>query len=580
MNAVLGLVKFGLSRCFNGIGTGTSYQSAWNCGDISVANMNFDPVSNALYFLSVNETRFPGAQTAADIVNELDILLTGGRSSSESLSIIETVFNYTHTITGNTTAALRMVQGAFALAPEFQIVGGNARKGQYRPVNVNNNSGVSEPGDNRPYKAIVYLFMNGGADSFNFLVPHSGCVDRDLYTEYSNVRTNMAIAKDSLLQINASVNESGRSYPQPCSRFGMHPSMQTVHRWYNDGDALWLANTGPLKEPIADTDDFENKTKRPPNLFAHNVQQRFTQTLDASDTSRTDGVLGRMQEKLKFSGYKTGLFSIQGMEATVLQPSTELPFDVMSERGVSTLADEHSAFYNISMMLTEKTGLSPFTETWSNLLKTSLERSTELSTVLDSTDLELDWNPTVNSDLADQLSQVAKIIKASSATNGPSLDSERDVFFTSIGGWDVHSDGIAGTEERLNAVDAALATFEAEMKAQGKWDSIIIVQASDFGRTLTSNGEGVDHAWGGNYFVGGGAIKGGKIIGQYPTSLLDDHPNILPRGRVLPSSGWESLFNAICPWFGLSSSDMAHVLPNLQNFPSNELFNVSDVFLE
>merc|ERR1712146_114983 len=118
-----------------------------------------------------------------------------------------------------------------------------------------------------------------------------------------------------------------------------------------------------------------------------------------------------------------------------------------------------------------------------------------------------------------------------------------------MGGFDAHSMVESQMETSLAHVDEALASFAAEMKAQGLWDQVTIMQTSEFGRTLTSNGDGTDHAWGGNYFVAGGAVRGGQILGSFPSDLTDDGPLSLGQGRLIPTTPWEGVWNAIGAWF-------------------------------
>ena len=133
--------------------------------------------------------------------------------------------------------------------------------------------------------------------------------------------------------------------------------------------------------------------------------------------------------------------------------------------------------------------------------------------------------------------------------------------------------------EKLVQVDDALASFEAEMRQQGLWDNVTVVQASEFGRTLTTNGLGTDHGWGGNVFLTGGSVRGGRIHGKYPSDLTEGGDYNIGRGRVLPTTSWESLWHAIAQWFGVEDgADMTSVLPNLDRFPPSELLNETAVF--
>ena len=162
------------------------------------------------------------------------------------------------------------------------------------------------------------------------------------------------------------------------------------------------------------------------------------------------------------------------------------------------------------------------------------------------------------------LFQVSKVVKAQSLLGG-----ERDVFYVQIGGFDSHKDVAATLDERFTEIDDAIAAFETEMKDIGVWDGTVILSASEFGRTLRSNGVGTDHAWGGNHFMVGGAVRGKQFHGQYPTRLDEDAPlNVRTGGRILPTTSWEMVWNGIATWFGVEEKNMGDVLPNRANFPN------------
>ena len=147
------------------------------------------------------------------------------------------------------------------------------------------------------------------------------------------------------------------------------------------------------------------------------------------------------------------------------------------------------------------------------------------------------------------------------------------------GGWDTHSD----VEDNLNKlfanVDASFRAFAEEMKTKGTWDSVTIIQTSDFARTLGPNtGRGSDHAWGGNYIMMGGDVKGGQIVGQYPENLTDDGELSLGRGRMIPTTSWEAVFLPLASWIGVEEEDLDTVCPNRGNFPISHFTDAEDLF--
>ena len=173
--------------------------------------------------------------------------------------------------------------------------------------------------------------------------------------------------------------------------------------------------------------------------------------------------------------------------------------------------------------------------------------------------------------------QVARLISSRDA-----LKSERDIFFVDIGGFDTHSDGKEVLESKMVEINDALESFVVEMKAQSLWDKVTIATASDFARTLTSNGLGTDHAWGGNVFVAGGSIDGGKILGRYPDDLSENGSLNLGRGRLIPTTPWEGMWYALAKWFGVSEGEngLNYVLPNLAKFDSSQIIDAAVLFEE
>ena len=333
---------------------------------------------------------------------------------------------------------------------------------------------------------------------------------------------------------------------------------------------------GTLAEPLTRA-EYDAKIKlRPDRLFAHNTQTHFTQNLDASSKSRVDGPVGRMMDALTSNWASTASYSIAGAGATVLTPAESSPFDFLTDRGALILNARHGAIVPDVETLLGQASRSPFGNTWSTSVASTLNRSAVLNEALDSVSLERPFRDVeaLNSNkIGIQLAQVARLIKA----NQQVFHHEREAYYVELGGFDVHADALDGMQVLMAAADAALEDFEAEMKLQGVWENVTIVQASEFGRTVTSNGFGSDHGWGGNYWMAGGAVKGGQILGDYP-SLGEESEVNLGRGRVLPTTGWEQIWNGIGGWFGVPDADMDTVLPCRRHFRGS-LFSHDELFV-
>lgn len=158
------------------------------------------------------------------------------------------------------------------------------------------------------------------------------------------------------------------------------------------------------------------------------------------------------------------------------------------------------------------------------------------------------------------------------------IDSERDLFVVGSGGWDTHSENINTLNTGFLNVDTALKQFHAELVRKDLWNNVTIIEVSDFGRKLKSNGRGTDHGWGGNYFVMGGAVKGGQILGKYPPSFDESNPHMQGGGRLIPTTSWEGAWHAIAQWLGIEEGKMDDVFPNLRNFDNSSIITAASMF--
>lgn len=193
----------------------------------------------------------------------------------------------------------------------------------------------------------------------------------------------------------------------------------------------------------------------------------------------------------------------------------------------------------------------------------SLREAEALGATLDTVALSATFG---TDSLSKQLRQVAKVVGARSA-----LQAERDAFHVRLGGFDTHSDASETLAAKMTELDGALGSFVAEMKAQGAWGSTAILIASEFGRTITTNGQGTDHGWGGNALLIGGSVKGGRILGAFPDDLEATGDVVINRGRIIPTTSWESVWHGIAQWAGVQQAEMATVLPNMANFAGSLL---------
>jgi uncharacterized protein (DUF1501 family) len=226
----------------------------------------------------------------------------------------------------------------------------------------------------------------------------------------------------------------------------------------------------------------------PKPQFAHNAQTRYLQNVDGQDLQRTDGVLGRMMDALEQQGVTGNSFSLSGMDAVVINPVTSKAYDVVDSGGVAGPSESLEGINESVEALHSYESTSPFAQMMSNKLTGSMKRTRDLKSAMANIDTTTAYRTadSKQNTLEKQLKSVARVIK----TNTETFKDERNVFKVRISGFDGHEDMVKSLNELMKMVDGALGDFEKEMKAQGLWDSVTIVQTSEFGRTLVSNGFG------------------------------------------------------------------------------------------
>ena len=467
----------------------------------------------------------------------------------------------TRSQTGSTVEALKMAEHLMLAAPEFHATNLPQPTDEPRGVAAE----ISNQTDGRTYKAIVVVFLAGGLDSFNLIVPHSGCKPNqarvavglaadDFFGEYSAVRGVSALNFAELLPIDATRSP----LEQPCSTMSLHPNLPEVKKLYDAGDAVVVANVGSLVEPMTKA-QYETNTRRfPPGLFAHNIQQRCAQNLHA-DYGSAKGVLGRTTTVLESQAvpYKTKQYSLAG-SLKIVEGGASSPEMLHKTEGTVTYKRYSSMVGKISN-LTGVKAKSIYAETYSDRLETAMLNAYVLDVTMGNVSLSQDWND--GEDLSRQLMQVSKVIKSRHVLGG-----QRDVFVVKMTGFDTHNLVTGAAWERMPWIDDAMAKFSAEMKNEGVWQDVVMPYISDFGRTITSNGEGTDHAWAGNMLILGGGLNGSRILGQYPSGLDTDAEARTSRGRLIPTMPWEAMWDPIVQWFGVEPANLGTVLPNRGNF--------------
>jgi uncharacterized protein (DUF1501 family) len=554
LNGLLSLVKFGLSSCYGGVGR-YQYWTYYDCLKYRVASVNDGALGNLTFAPS-------DSSTAYKITDELATLLTAGRLNRLSRQVIDDVIRSEP----NQTIALLKAQQLIVLSPEFHATNLVRQIDMLRP-----DPEVPVPSV-KPYKAIIYVLLDGGMDSFNLLVPHT-CTEtnsdgQNLLEQYNSERTILALTTAERTRI---VDATG----QPCSQFAIHKDLEIVDRLYKAGDLAFFANAGVLNQPV-NKDNYWKITKTA--LFGHNTMQEEAQQLDPFDTAPGTGVLGRMCDILKLKSFKAQPITIQDFSvATVGVPGSGIDPLLVSSYETNrfnplSVGDNFEVKPYLKRLNKEtETQSSLYGEIWSENLNKALNDNEAILQAVSQTKLNQTFP---NTDYASKLRVVSSLI-GSHQQRG----TDRDVFYLSMGGWDHHSEMKASLSANFVRLNEALTVFYNEMQAQGKWDGVTVVFTSDFARTLTANsGAGSDHAWGGHYFVMGGAVKGGKIHGTYPSDITVTSPLNIGRGRIIPTLSWESVLNPLVEWMGVDQeSELNYCMPNRIKSGA-QLFTQSEIF--
>lgn len=417
---------------------------------------------------------------------------------------------------------------------------------------------VGGPGPFADYKALVCVFLFGGNDSFNMLVPNTTAE----YNAYAASRQNMALLQEDLLPITPASS--------PGADFGVHPAMASIQSLFESGSAAFVTNVGPLVEPATKDAILQQSVTLPPQLFSHNDQQDQWASLRGNVPSKT-GWAGRIADLMRSgvagqqmatnaSLFGSNLFqSADETVAYVMGPNGPIPFEGFSNVPDTLLYEQRQAFLRIVNANYDTIYERGFAE----VQRRAIDAADTVTAALDSA-------PTLNtlfpqSQLAQQLQTVARLIAVRDE-----LQMQRQIFFVAAGGFDSHDNQVQDQPGLLGGVADAIAAFYAATVELNVAGNVTTFTQSDFGRTLTSNGDGTDHAWGGNQLVVGNAVTGGDLYGNYPLLQIDG-PEDVGGGRMIPTTSADQYAATLARWFGIPDGDLDIVAPNLSNFTQRDL---------
>lgn len=408
------------------------------------------------------------------------------------------------------------------------------------------------------YKALVCVLLAGGNDSYNMLVP----TDNDQYAEYSGIRSDLALSQSDLLTL-PGTTPGGRSY-------GLHPGMPELQSLFANGDAAMIANVGTLLEAY-DATAVENGTaKLPLGLFSHADQIAQWQTA-VPDGRIAEGWGGRIADRMQDVNLANGVsMNISLSGSNVFQSGKDVGEYSIAAAGDGAAGlnayDDGTEFGALKKLMVDNLLAVEqphiLRREYSRRLRASIDAQRVFVEAMQSTPgLTTEFEPDY---FSRSLRQVARVIGARDA-----LGATRQTFFVTVGGWDHHDDVIDNQARMLPMVSAGLASFRDALVELGVFDEVTTFTTSDFGRTLTSNGKGSDHGWGGHHIVMGGAVDGGNIVGDYPI-LSATSPLDVGRGVYAPTTSVDEYFAELALWFGVPVSELDQVLPNVRNFYAPE----------
>lgn len=412
------------------------------------------------------------------------------------------------------------------------------------------------------YKALVCLFLNGGNDSFNMLVPR----ESSAYEEYRSVRggtyqetsgRGLAHQREDLLPITS----EGQNYQE----FGIHPDLPYLKTLYDQGDLAFVSNVGSLIEPLSLSDYNNNSKSLPEGLFSHPDHQIHWQTLVPQVRgSSPKGWGGRMAEVMAHANAQSNIAMNISLSGTnVLQTGPSTVAYITDPKGIVELKNYQQ---DPVLQLTVDDILSHhYKNVYSRTLVQSNRKSIDASVAFKEAlnNLQEPFDPSAIADYsysAARFSMIPKIMEARTE-----LGMNRQIFFVERGGWDHHNAVISPQSELFVELNEAIEIFWTEVVRLGLQNNVVLYTASDFGRTLTSNGSGSDHAWGGHHFIISGSANGGKVFGEYP-SLATNGPYDIGRGRILPTTSVDAYMAELATWFGVPQSELSTVIPNIHNF--------------
>lgn len=419
--------------------------------------------------------------------------------------------------------------------------------------------GLGHAAGSGDYKALVYLYLGGGNDGNNTLIPTDAA-----YNDYAAARPVLALPKESLAALSGS--SAGHT-------FGLHPALAPLAELYNQKRLAWIANAGPLIVPSTAEQVINNAVPLPPFLMSHSDQTAMQQGWGGD--ADVSGWGGRALEQLPASMLNPlRAMTMNGDRTLVLgrnSPVSLMTAGGMQYWGRADLAQPQSEWTQALNSMARWQFSNDYEAGFARNFGASLDDATLLVKVL--ANAQAPKSDFGSGQLADNLRTLASVLPVFKA-----MGYRRQIFLVSWGSFDTHYDqrgSAARTQDaQLALVGKAVAAFDQANRTAGLDTDVTTLMMSDFGRTLRpASGAGSDHAWGNHWFALGGAVAGGQVFGQFPSLVLGGRDDGDPGGggRMVPTTSTEQVAATVMQWMGLSASALPAVFPNLANFSSSQL---------
>ena len=421
------------------------------------------------------------------------------------------------------------------------------------------------------YKALVCVFLYGGSDHNSMLIPF----DAANYARYAAIRGGTGEAGGGLTPARADLAATALALPQGQVltndiTYALASTMPRLKALYDARALAPVLNVGPLLAPMTRAQYDAQSVPRPPKLFSHNDQQSTWQAY--SPEGATVGAGGRIGD-LAMSSNGNALFTCMSAtgNAVFLCGQRALSYQI-SPGGAIAVNGVKSGVYGsraagdaLRSLLTQPHPHMLATD-HAAIAKRSIEAEAFVTQALAPVNLATSFKPASGSNsLASQLQVVARVIAARGT-----MGVRRQVFMVSLGGFDTHDTQVVNHGRLMGQLDFALDAFYRATVELGVADKVTTFTASDFGRTLASNGDGTDHGWGAHHLVMGGAVNGGRFYGVAPAIALNT-PDQVGSGRLLPSVSVDQHMATMGKWFGVSSAEMSAIAPNISRFSASDL---------